>query len=45
LNVENAKKTVFKTVTPFDFDEVFITLENQGDLNYPLGVEIARTKI
>ena len=45
LNVENAQKTVFKTITPFDFDEVFITLENQGDLNYPLGVEIARTKI
>jgi hypothetical protein len=36
---------VFKTVTPFDFDEVFITIENQGDSNYPLGVEIARTKI
>jgi hypothetical protein len=45
LNVENAEKTVFKTVTPFDFDEVFITIENQGDSNYPLGVEIARTKI
>jgi len=45
LNVENAKKTTFKTTTAFDFDEVFITVENQGDLNYPRGIEISRTKI
>lgn len=45
LNVENAKKTTFKTVTPFDFNEIFITVENKGDLEYPEGVEIARTKI
>ncbi|MFN3756969.1 MAG: hypothetical protein ACK4RM_08430 [Flavobacterium sp.] len=45
LNVSNAKKTSFKTLTPFDFDEVFITVENQGDLTYPRGVEISRTKI
>lgn len=45
LNVSNAKKTTFKTLTPFDFNEVFITVENQGDLTYPRGVEISRTKI
>lgn len=45
LNVTNARKTSFKTLTPFDFDEVFITVENQGDLTYPRGVEISRTKI
>lgn len=45
LNVSNAKKTSFKTLTPYDFDEVFITVENQGDLTYPRGVEISRTKI
>ena len=45
INVKNGKKTEFKTVTPFDFDEVFITVENQGDLKYPVGREISRTKI
>lgn len=45
LNVDNAQKTKFKTLTPFDFNEVFITVENQGDLTYPRGIEISRTKI
>ncbi len=45
LIVDNAKKNTFKTVTPFDFDEVFITVEDQGDLKYPTGREISRTKI
>jgi hypothetical protein len=45
LNVDNAKKATFKTVTPFDFGEVFITVENQGNLQYHRGVEIARTKL
>jgi hypothetical protein len=45
MNVENAKKSTFKTATPFDFDEVFITVEEQGDLKFPSGTEIARTKI
>jgi hypothetical protein len=45
LNVDNAEKTSFETVTPFDFNEVFITVENHGDLQYPEGVEIARTKL
>jgi hypothetical protein len=45
LNVENAKKTTFETTTAFDFYEVFITVENQGNLNYPQGKEIGRIKI
>lgn len=45
LNVRNAKKTTFNTVVPFDFKEIFITVEQQGDLEEPKGVEIARTKI
>lgn len=45
LMIKNVKKSTFKTSTPFDFDEIFITVENQGDLKYPTGIEISRTKI
>lgn len=45
IQVDNGKKAKFKTVTPFEFNEVFITVENQGDLKYPTGQEISRTKI
>lgn len=45
LMIRNAKKSTFKTVIPFEFNEVFITVENQGDLKYPTGTEISRTKI
>jgi hypothetical protein len=45
LTIRNAKKSTFKTVTPFDFSEVFITVENQGDLMTPTGTEISRTKM
>ncbi|OYZ00962.1 MAG: hypothetical protein B7Y37_08670 [Sphingobacteriia bacterium 28-36-52] len=44
LLVSNGDKATFKTTTAFDFDEVFITVENQSDLTYPTGVEISRTK-
>ncbi|MFN3301389.1 MAG: hypothetical protein ACK41Z_14505 [Sediminibacterium sp.] len=44
LLVKNGDKATFKTTTAFDFDEVFITVENQSDLTYPTGVEISRTK-
>ena len=44
LLVKNGNKATFKTTTAFDFDEVFITVENQSDLTYPTGVEISRTK-
>lgn len=45
LNVENAEKSTFETITAFDFEEVFITVEKQGDLQYPQGAEISRTKL
>jgi hypothetical protein len=45
LNVNNAQKTSFYTVTAFDFYEVFITVENEAGLNYPQGVEIGRVRI
>ena len=45
LIIRNSKKSIFKTTTPFDFNEIFITVENQGDLKYPTGTEISRTKI
>jgi hypothetical protein len=44
LLVKNGNKATFKTTTAFDFDEVFITVENQSDLTYPTGIEISRTK-
>lgn len=45
LNIKNAKKSKFKTTTAFDFNEIFITVENQGNLKQPIGTEISRTKI
>ena len=45
LTVDNSKKTTFSATTPFDFYEVFITVEDQGDLTYPRGIEIGRVKI
>jgi hypothetical protein len=45
LLIENGEKSKFKTVTPFDFSEVFVTVENEGDLKFPTGSEISRTKI
>lgn len=45
LIIRNARSSSFKTSTPFEFNEVFITVENQGDLKYPSGTEISRTKI
>ena len=43
LMQENEKKTILKTTTPFKVKEIFITAEDQGNLNYPSGVEISRT--
>lgn len=40
---KNAKNITFKTVTPFNVKEIFITAEDQGNLEYPSGVEIGRT--
>ncbi|MBN1951650.1 MAG: hypothetical protein JW801_10630 [Bacteroidales bacterium] len=43
LTNKNAKKSVLKTVTPFNVKEIFITAEDQGNLTYPTGIEISRT--
>ena len=40
---KNAKKASLKTTTPFNVKEIFITAEEQGNLNYPSGIEISRT--
>jgi hypothetical protein len=45
FNVKNAQKSTFETITPFDFYEVFITVEQQGERDYPSGVEIGRVKM
>lgn len=45
LQNQNAKKASLKAVTPFTVSEVFITAEEQGDLVYPSGIEIARTSL
>lgn len=45
LMIRNARKSIFKAITPFDFNEIFITVEDQGDLKSPTGTEISRTKI
>lgn len=40
---ENSKKASLSATTPFNVKEIFITAEDQGNLNYPVGVEISRT--
>ncbi len=45
LSVKNAKTSSLKSLTPFDFNEVFITAEEQGDITYPSGTEVSRVLI
>lgn len=40
---DNAKKATLETITPFNVKEIFITAEEQGNVNYPSGMEISRT--
>ena len=40
---KNAKEASLKTTTPFNAKDIFITAEEQGNLNYPSGIEISRT--
>ncbi|HBS85162.1 MAG TPA: hypothetical protein DEA97_01315 [Bacteroidales bacterium] len=44
LTNKNGQKAVLVAVTPYDVKEIFITAEEKGDLSYPAGVEISRTK-
>ena len=38
----NAKKVVFKTLTPFNPKEIILTAEDEGNRPMPTGIEIAR---
>lgn len=40
---KNAQKAILETITPFNVKEIFITAEEQGNSNYPTGIEISRT--
>lgn len=42
---ENAKKVELETTTPFNIKEIFITAEDEGNITYPSGIEITRTKL
>lgn len=42
---KNSKKSTFKTSTPFEIIEIFITAEDRGDLTRPEGQEIARVAL
>ncbi len=44
LRNKNAEKAVLNTSTPFEPKEIFITAEEQANLNAPQGIEIARYK-
>ena len=44
LTNKNAEKVILTTLTPFNVKEIFITAEEQGNLTYPAGVEISRTR-
>jgi hypothetical protein len=39
----NAKKVVFKTLTPFNLKEIILTAEDEGNKLLPTGIEISRT--
>ncbi len=45
LSNDNAKKVELETATPFNVKEIFITAEEEGNITYPSGVEITRTKL
>jgi hypothetical protein len=42
LQHKNAKKSVLKTITPFNPTEVILTAEDAGNISFPQGTEISR---
>ncbi|MDF1570137.1 MAG: hypothetical protein P1P82_00760 [Bacteroidales bacterium] len=42
LTNKNAKTANLETLTPFAFNEIFITAEGLSDVSYPYGIEITR---
>jgi len=45
LRSKNAKKAELQTLSPFQFNEILITAETNGDASYPEGVVISRTTV
>lgn len=45
LQNKNADKAELSTVTPYDIDQIFITVETQGNVLQPTGAEVARVEI
>lgn len=43
LRSKNAKRAELQTLSPFEFNEILITAETNGDASYPEGVIISRT--
>lgn len=43
LRSKNAKKAELQTLSPFQFSEILITAETNGDASYPEGMVISRT--
>lgn len=43
LTNKNAEKASLTITTPFNVNEIFITVEDRGNLSYPAGIEISRT--
>jgi len=44
LTHKNANTVSLETLSPQTFSEVFITAEQDGNISYPIGVEISRVK-
>ncbi|MDD4922589.1 MAG: hypothetical protein PHS30_08965 [Bacteroidales bacterium] len=44
LKIKNAKEAEIKTLTAFNYTEIFITAEDQADVQYPSNLEISRIK-
>jgi hypothetical protein len=44
LKIKNAKEAEIKTLTVFKYTEIFITAEDQADVQYPGNTEISRIK-
>ena len=42
---KNAQKVELETTTAFNVNEIFITAEDEGNITYPTGIEITRTKL
>lgn len=44
LKIKNAKEAELKTLTAYDYTEIFITAEDQANAQYPSAIEITRIR-